>query len=255
MQRGNKKYYRSRKRPILKRRGFWYIILIIIFVGGFSYFLFKTPYFEVKNIEVVGGEEKIIEEVKKMIENKNFFLLNATQISAKISKTFPNVKEIVIKRHFPNTVSAQVIERQALAVFCPQYESTSCFLISKEGIIFNPSERRDDLMLVFSSLPGEVKLGDKVIEKELMEDIVLISQNLNSQQMIIKEIEISSSGIKAKTAQGFFIYFSKLLPMEDQIEILLTALQKKISAEEQKNLQYIDLRGLKENQRGVIYWQ
>ena len=41
MQRGNKKYYRSRKRPILKRRGFWYIILIIIFVGGFSYFCLR----------------------------------------------------------------------------------------------------------------------------------------------------------------------------------------------------------------------
>lgn len=252
----NKKYRYSKKRvSILKRRWFWYTILIIIFIGGISYFLFKTPYFEIKNVEITGEEEKIVEEAKKIIENKNFFLLSANKVSTKISESFPQVKEIIIKKHFPDAVSAQIVERQTFAIFCPQRDNESCFLISKDGIIFNPSERKNDLILIFSSGADEIKLGKQVIEEALMEDINLILQDLNNSQIVIKEIEILSLEIRVKTEQGFFIYFSRSMPIKNQIEILLTILQKTISSEEQKNLQKIDLRGLKENQRGVIYWQ
>lgn len=255
MVRKNKRYHYQKRKSIFKRRWFWYAILVIFLMGGISYFLFKTSYFEIKNVEVAGEEEKIVEEVKKMIENKNFFLLSASMISTKISETFPQVKEVTIEKHFPDAVSAQILERQAAAIFCPQRESESCFLISKEGIIFNTSERKNDLILIFSSGLDELNLGKQVIEKALMEDIILLLQELNNSKIIIKEIEILPLEIKAKTEQGFFIYFSKSVPIKNQIEILLTTLQKTISNEEQKNLQYIDLRGLKENQRGIIYWQ
>jgi hypothetical protein len=88
-----------------------------------------------------------------------------------------------------------------------------------------------------------------------MGDIVFLKEELEKSQITLTEIEILPLEIRAKTGQGFLIYFSNEIPIKTQIEVLLKTLQETISAEEQKNLKYIDLRGLKEGQKGLIYFQ
>jgi cell division septal protein FtsQ len=248
-------YLRRKKKSILSRRWFWDFVLVLIFLISFSYLLLRTPYFEIENIKVSGGKPEIEKEVKKMIDHKNFFLLNSASLSKHLKEIFPQVREAVARKKFPNSISVQIRERKEFGIFCVQAENSPCFSISDEGVVFKETEKRSDMFLILDLKANQPKLGAQVIEEDLMKNIAFLQEELKKSQISLKEIEILPLEIRAKTEQGFLIYFSKETSVGTQIEILLESLQKTISKEEQEILKYIDLRGLKPDQRGVVYWE
>lgn len=272
MIRRKKRYFRKKRISILKRRWFYDFVLVSIFLGSLSYLLFKTPYFEIKDVKISGQDTMIIEGVKNFFtEGSNFFILRSKDITKTIKENFPKIKELRIRKELPNKILVDIMERKTFGIFCPRLdlmENPPCFLISEDGVIFSNFDNNDSPeeipALIINEIGKKPKLGEQVIKDKLMKDIVFLQKELEKNELFSEEIEITPLGIKVKVKQiktdnpigkEFLIYFSQDTAIETQIEVLLDAFREKISAEEKKNLEYIDLRGLKEGKKSEIYWK
>lgn len=252
-----KNYFRKKRKSIFGSRRFFDSVLFLILAGALSWLFFATPYFEIQDIEILGQSDEIKEKVKNIIgqNNENFFLLNSINISKNIEEIFPQIKKLAVKRNFPNSILVDIEERKEVGVFCFGNNNSSCFLISDDGVIFKKAKKEDSALLFFLAEEKKIKLGEKAVDENLMEDIIFLKGELGKNNFALKEVEIFPFQIKAKTKQGFLIYFSRETGFKAQVKILLETFQEVISKEEQSKLEYIDLRGVEEFKRGEIYWK
>lgn len=252
MPRKRKKYF-SRRKSFYKKRWFWRYFLILIFFLGLSWLFFKSPYFKIKDIKIEGIEKETSEEIKKNIKLANIFLIDSKNLLKNTKERFPYIDRIKIKRDFPNSLLLQVIKREPAALFCFDREMFFCFLISKEGVIFS-QEKREDLFKIFMNKKKPPLLGERVIEESLMRNILLLENKLKEIDLRLYEVEILLNELRVKTEKGFYLYFSKN-NLENQIEIFPLVFEETISEQEKEKLEYIDLRGIRKNKKGKIYFK
>ena len=100
------------------------------------------------------------------------------------------------------------------------------------------------LLIKKSELISEIKLGKEVIDKDKMEQILKVGNNLNNELKIpIKELlVVSDRRFNIKTSEGWEIYFNPSKDLDWQLTELGILLKEKILPEKRRNLQYIDLR-------------
>jgi cell division protein FtsQ len=166
----------KKKKPFFKKPIFWSSIFLILILVSISYIIFLSGIFKIKGIEILGEERIQKEDFKKFLESKieakNIFLINLDPIKNEILKNFPQISSIEIKRKFPSTLLFKISERKEVAAFC---QKEDCYLIDKEGIVF---ERGGDqgILKIEENFGGEIKPGDRVIEKEILDKILEISK-------------------------------------------------------------------------------
>lgn len=241
-----------KKKSIIKNRFFWLSLLLLLFLGTFFYFLIFSRFFQVKKI-AISGEERISEEkIKVIVERKlekrilffttkNIFLINPKPIKNDILQSFPQIADIQIKRNLPDTLNFTVIERRKIANFC---QNETCFLLDKEGVIFEKSEPEAGLIRIVDGRSGEIlKIGEKVIEKDYLDKILKIQKNLSEDLKVeVEEILVLSERLNVKTKEGWEIYFDPKGDLSWQLTKLNLVLKEKIPPEKRKDLEYIELR-------------
>ena len=249
-----KPYRIKKKKPIWKNRFFRLGILIFIFFAILSYFLLFSEFFQVKQI-IITGEKKISSEsLEFFIENKlekkllffktkSIFLVNLNRIRKEIFNNFPQIAEVEMSRGFPDALNIIIIERLGLAVWC--YDE-DCFLLDNEGVIFEkaPLENNSYLKIQNLALNQSPNLGQKVIEKEILLQILKIESNLKEEFKIpLQDISlISDERLNIRTFEGWEIYFNPKGDLNWQLTKLRAVLSEEIPAEKRKNLEYIELR-------------
>lgn len=250
-----RKPYRIKKqKSIIFSRFFWLGVLFFVFIISIFYFLFFSQTFQIEKI-IVTGEEKVAKEdlkllVEKKLESKilffktkSIFLVNLNEIKKDILNNFPQVAEVEIGRGLPDTLNIIVVERSGLTVWC---QAEQCFLVDNEGVIFEEIFDVDPKAFQIKNLAQvpELKLGDKVIEKEKLNQILDIESKLrdNLKISLTTVTIISDERLNAKTAEGWEIYFNPEGQLEWQLTKLRAVLDEEILPENRKNLEYIDLR-------------
>jgi len=242
----------KRRKSILKSRFFWLTILILVFLGLFFYFLFFSPFFQVKNIFISGAEKISSSEIKNFVQNKlekkilflrtkSIFLININEIEKEVLKNFPPVAEIKIGRKFPDVLNINLVERSPLANFC---QAEKCFLLDKEGIIFEESEPKADLIKIVDGQKEKIpKLGEPMIENDYLEKILKIQKYIQEELKIeIEEFTVFERRLNLKTKEGWEIYFDPREDINWQLTKLNLVLKEKIPSEKRKDLEYIELR-------------
>ena len=242
----------KRRKSILKSRFFWLTILILVFLGLFFYFLFFSPFFQVKNIFISGAEKISSSEIKNFVQNKlekkilflrtkSIFLININEIEKEVLKNFPPVAEIKIGRKFPDVLNINLVERSPLANFC---QAEKCFLLDKEGIIFEESEPKADLIKIVDGQKEKIpKLGEPMIENDYLEKILKIQKYIQEELKIeIEEFTVFERRLNLKTKEGWEIYFDPREDINWQLTKLNLVLKEKIPPEKRKDLEYIELR-------------
>jgi len=242
----------KRKKSILKSRFFWLTILILIFLGSLFYFLFFSPLFQVKNIFISGAEKISSSEIKNFVQNKlekkilflrtkSIFLININEIEKEVLKNFPPVAEIKIGRKFPDVLNINLVERSPLANFC---QAEKCFLLDKEGITFEESEAKADLIKIIDGQKEKIpKSGEKMIENNYLEKILKIQKFFQEELKIeIEEFTVFEKRLNLKTKEGWEIYFDPREDINWQLTKLNLVLKEKIPSEKRKDLEYIELR-------------
>ncbi len=257
MRRKFRKYRRfkrfKKRKSLLKSRFFWIFILILASAILVFYLFFLSEIFRIKEIDISAPEDISKEEIQVLLQKEletsffiffrknTFFLVNSQKIEDRILKEYPEIKEVILKKKFPKSLTLEVKKRIAVGIWC--FEEDNCFLIDDNGIIFRGSTSKD-LVKIFSR-GGEVKnLGEEIIPKEKMNQLLGIHDELEENLGIDVEKFIlrGSDNLDVKTIEGWEIYFD----LAGDINLILTKLslllEKEISSEDRENLQYIDLR-------------
>ncbi|MBL7150227.1 MAG: cell division protein FtsQ/DivIB [Candidatus Pacebacteria bacterium] len=170
---------------------------------------------------------------------------------------FLQADSVNLERRLPATLIVEIQERLPLGVWCEVEEDKSssppfaatreaedCFYIDKEGIIFEENPPRTGFIISPEEQRTQVFLGEKVIEKVLLESIFEIQRKLKESLKInIEEIIIlEKEKINAKTFEDWEIYFNPTGDINWQLTKLSLVLEKEIPPERRKDLEYIDLR-------------
>ena len=263
MKKYRKPYRIKKKKSIFRNRFFWLGILILIVFIGLFYFLVFSSFFQIKEIKISGNSafaealadrqkisvENIQEVIEKEIEqrvlflpSKSIFLADFPKIKAKISEIFPQIAQINCKREFPDTLTVTIEERKPTAVF---NQEDLYFFLDKEGIIFENTLAGGQLIKIKKAVKDkELKLGDRVLEKELISAILEIESKLeNDLKIPIEEVlVVSDERINIKTSDGWEIYLNPKGDIEWQLTKLRVDLEEEIPQERRKDLEYIELR-------------
>ncbi|MCX6759250.1 MAG: FtsQ-type POTRA domain-containing protein [Candidatus Nealsonbacteria bacterium] len=209
---------------------------------------------------------------------RNIFLLDLNKIKEDILEKIHRIAKIEIRRNFPDSLNVLVTERKIIATFCQEGEEdkssslpfvatreVNCFALDKEGIVFEekPIDRTIQPLIKALISADEISLGKKVIEKEDLISILEINSQLKEDLNIpVKEFIISSktelpfteanvdkrtsfSSIEkliAVTQDGWELYFDLQEDVKWQLTKLKALLEEKISEEQRKDLEYIELR-------------
>lgn len=250
-----RKFYRlKKKKSIFRNRFFGLTILILIFFFGLFYFLVFSTTFQIKEIKISGNQKVSTESLENFIRekisqqilffsSKNIFLINLNKINEAIFKKFPQVVKVNFKRNLPNTLIVKIEERKPTAIFC---QNETCFFIDKEGIIFEEiiDFKPQQLVVRNITLLKELKLGEEIVEKELISQILEIESKIKNELKIpLNEILIvSEDKLNFKTSESWEIYFNPQKDINWQLTKLRLVLEKEIPLEKRKNLEYIELR-------------
>jgi len=233
-------------------------ILILIIFGGFFYLICLASPFQIKEVKIAGNSKVSTESlqgaVRGQIErrvfffsSKSIFLVNLNKITENISSNFPHIAGVKIRRDFPDALNVVVLERVGLIVWC---QTGQCFLLDKEGVIFDPvrndiSDGAEEIFKIENlSLIPELKLGEKVIEKEKLNKILETESKLkNNFKIAISQIAVvSRERWNIKTFEGWEIYLDPEKDLDWQLTKLYSVLEKEIPSEKRGNLEYIELR-------------
>jgi hypothetical protein len=148
-------------------------------LAGVLYAIFFSVIFKIKEIEVLGGERIQKEDFKKFLEGKieakYILLIKLNPIKNEILKNFPQISSVEIKRKFPSTLLFKITERKEVAAFC---QKEDCYLIDKEGIVFERGGDQGILKIERENFESEIKPGERVIEKEILDKILDISKKI-----------------------------------------------------------------------------
>lgn len=250
-----RKPYRIKKKKIfLRRKGFWFLFFGFSLLISIFYFLFFSPFFEVKQITISGNEKIKTEEIKGLIENniwsdfklfknKNINLIKKNKINDIFLKEFPQIKNFSFKKRLPNTLEITIKERQPIAIFKKEHD---CFFIDSEGIIFEKVSdcNRDFFVIQNFLLNQDLVLGNQAVSKEDISKISQIESYFKEEIKIpLKEFSIvSDERLNVKTDEEWEAYFSLSENIQWQLVKLKILLEKKIPPEKRKNVKYIDLR-------------
>lgn len=252
-----RRFKKRKKRSLLKNRIFWDFVLVFIFALSFFYFLFFSETFRIEEIKISGSELVLEREIQALLDRElknpffhffyrdTFFLVSSQKIEEKILKEHPEIEKVDLKKKFPKNLIVEIKERIPKGIFC--FSTDSCLLIDNQGIIFKAAEKtkKENMPIIFGPAMTQYERapGEEIITQEKINQILEIENEfqkleIEPEKFILKDNE----RLDIKTIEGWEIYFD----LREDINLALTKLklllEKEISAEKRKNLEYIDLR-------------
>jgi len=281
-----KKYRRpyrvKKKESIYKNRFFWLVLSGLTIITGIFNLIFFLPAFQIKDLEIFGNQDIPTENIRdflqdkierrfvffsqKEIVSKSIFLASASLIEESLLNEFPKIEKVAITKEYPEKLTVGISEREAAALLCQDREEReNCFLIDKQGIIFEEAAdiENSNLVKILEKRDREISsasLGKKIIQEEYLNSILEIKEKvLNSLQIELNNFIIYPKKLAAETSKGWEIYFDPEKDISWQLTKLeLVFSEKKIPPEKMKDLKYIELRfgdrvfpGFKENNQGM----
>lgn len=238
--------------------------LFFCLLAGLIYFFIWSPVLWIQKIDVrplrsnisAIVQNNLEKKIWRFIPQKSIILAPIDKIKEDILDNFPEIKEVIINKKATNLLIIEIIERQSIGIWCQterlKIEATStepiinepvvkqCFCLDKEGIIFRESPLISGSLIlnIYSQPDRTVDLASQVTSPEMINFILKTAQGLS---LRIDNFEIvSPEDLRARTSQGWQIYFNPAYSVDSQLKALEIILEEEIK--ETTSLEYIDLR-------------
>ena len=143
------------------------ILLLFAIIVGILLFLFISPVFNIKNINVQGNNKintEEIESLSKINMNENIFRFSSRQIEENVKEN-AYIDTVEVKRKIPNTVEIIVTEREAKY----QLEYGNAFVyIDGNGNILEISNENANLPIIrgYSTAQENIQVGNKLVDED-----------------------------------------------------------------------------------------
>ncbi len=248
-----KPYRIKKKKSIFQNRFFWSGFLILLMLIAVFYLVYFSSFFQVKKITIASVENIPKQDINLIIEKelnkqilffktRSIFLINQNEIKKDVLNNFPEISKVTIDRRLPSTLNVSLTQRQEMAIW---YQDEKSFLLDNEGIIFKEITEAESDLLKIKNLVQEIelKLGNRVIEKEKLNQIFSINSWLkNNLKISLKTVNIiSGERLNMETFDGWEIYLNPQGDIDWQLTKLKAVLEE-IPFEKRKNIEHIELR-------------
>lgn len=203
-------------------------LMVILILAIFGYMFIKTDFFSLKELNIVGQVKLNKEDVLisgKIEMGKNIYRYNLKDVKNDLLKN-PYIKDVNIKRKFPNQIIIDLIERVEM---CAIPYMGSFVLINEDGIVLKVEEdiKSFDKPLLTGIDFSNLKVGEKIKLKndQSLENILNLLNSCNNANVLdnISEINIDRNrNIKLYTLQGIQV----LLGESDKFDYKMLQLNK-----------------------------
>lgn len=233
------------------------ILSFIVILISLIWFLFYSPYFAIKTIDIQSVGQVDIEEIRELawqqtknnffifIPQKNIFFFNKNSLAEQIKKQFP-INELKISKKLPSTILINYNEKKQ-ALFWSENEKY--YQVDAKGSLISEINlqdiKKDDYPIIFNL--SDKKINGAVVtveQKYLLYAIELFAKfkSFENEFTVDKfQIDNDIDTIKVNLVNNPQIYFSINEDADKQINKLLSVKYSKLKKDfNQKN--YIDLR-------------
>lgn len=224
-----------------------FIMLFIILLFGATYLFFFSPVFMIKTINISetkyvdrAGLDRATQDYIKKFLNQNIITFNSKKLINEISDS-SGIKEIKIKRVFPNTLSLQIKEREP--VFILEHPSGR-YLIDDSGYTFKLSDDNyKNIQTIKDSRGLDVSNDTRAFHTNFIFFIKEVFADFNRLSgTSIKSVELVNTidELKIVTESGWYVYLNPEFTANNQLinlsRVIVDAKNKNIK------LEYVDLR-------------
>lgn len=254
----------------LRIKIFFIILFIISFFSLVYWFIFLSPYFQIKKIIIEGFNQSFSKRIELILEqnnrrftpfliygifpqylenNKSYATFFNSDLEDFLLKQYPKIERIDIKPDIRKaTLAINIQQRTIDFLWC--IEDDSCYYMDKNGVIFEKAlETQGSFLKRIVILDTKKRfLGDKVISQDILEKIdkifILAKDKESSISIGFLEIkEENFSSIKIVVNEGFYILYSLTDDFSGVLKIV-TEIKKQKLKDDFSGLEYIDCRYL-----------
>lgn len=256
-----------RERRILEKkkkegRNVWGALLLwMIFFGTLVYIFFFSSFILIERVQVVGTNELSAETVERFAEDqlagkywkifpkRGFLLVRLKDLETRLREEYPLLATVLVERIFPNNLRVSVTERKKIIIWTSLDVSS---LVDEKGMthdstkVFSP-ENETYLLTLTDTSGKSVTAGEKVFDPAYGTFLIDMSQAFSEQLGFGLETQYTvvsrfADELRAKTDEGWDVYFSTTIPVETSLSTLSLLFEKELPKEKRVNLAYIDLR-------------
>ncbi|MEK7104364.1 MAG: hypothetical protein AAB842_03125 [Patescibacteria group bacterium] len=245
-----------KRRKFIQSRVFFDIALAVILFLLLAYLLFFSKVFKIQDIQIISFTEMPKESIFQMVEKEmqakvllfiqkdSFFLVNSKELERKISSEFPLISKVEVKKGLQGNLFIEAKPRIAQTIWCFN-NAENCFVADQQRILFSQmtSETPKD-NLIFVNSENQLKpIFSEACSESLIERINETNKVLNSFGLFNSSFTEKANGfLHVKTTDGWEIFFSPKQDLASDMLKLRLLLEKEITPEKRKTLEYIDLR-------------
>jgi cell division septal protein FtsQ len=236
--------------------------LWVLFLATIAYALFFSGFLTISEVKISGLNKleelpvrSVVDERRagkyfNLLSKNNLVLFPENNLKKALPERFKRVEDVQIKRIFPDKIELMIKERKLTMLLCG---SDQCYILNERGEAYPANNfsseelEKENLITLRDLSSSQVSAENNPLEDNFREFTLSLAGSVLEDVGIRlkKQYETPSrmSGdLKAETEEGWKIYFSESIGMEKELLMLRTVLERKIEKEQQKNLEYIDLR-------------
>lgn len=189
------------------------LLAIILALASFSYVLFFSDYFKIKEVKVSGVQSISSSEIESAVKNAlaesthnymhpdNYFSLDDGRINQILSENFREIETIKITKEFPNILNIEVKEKNPALIWCRQ----NCYLVNEKGVAFLPADEKDasSEQRRFIKIIEEEKIAEETEEEKLLisnTEHIKTDRKDNESKADFAEMETSAAILKENVA-------------------------------------------------------
>ena len=227
--------------------------LILILIGGGIYFLL-SPFFNIKNIEIVGNQKLTNEEIislSQVQKDENTFKLVKSKVQKNIKQN-AYVENVKIKRNLPDTITIEIEERTPtyMITFANAYA-----YINNQGYFLEISKDKLELPILTGFLTKEedIQEGNRLCVEDLqrLDEVLQIMKSATSNEIasLVTKINIANK-------QNYILELKdekKTVQMGDTSNLSTKMLYIKSILEQNKKIEGEILVNTDLNNKGAIF--
>ena len=247
-----KKEVKRKRRRRLKPAFF---IMLALFLVAIAAVLSLTVFFEIESVNVSGESvysQEMVINAAGIKNGQNLLRLNKNKISDKIEKGLPYVKDAVVTKVFPNSVSIRIVPATEFAVM--EIDGQLVTIDENFKALSIESERREDLAFIKGVKASNVVLGEIVTITDKEQQTVLneLLKFAKASELRVTAFDITNTvSVSALLEDRILVQFGSRNYFENKINHL-KAMLPTVIADKQAKI-FLDTWTTENKKTSIIY--
>ena len=247
-----KKEVKRKRRRRLKPALF---IMLALFLVAIAAVLSLTVFFEIESVNVSGESiysQEMVINAAGIKNGQNLLRLNKNKISDKIEKGLPYVKDAVVTKVFPNSVSIRIVPATEFAVM--EIDGQLVTIDENFKALSIESERREDLAFIKGVKASNVVLGEivTITDKEQQNVLNELLKFAKASELRVTAFDITNTvSVSALLEDRILVQFGSRNYLENKINHL-KAMLPTVIADKQAKI-FLDTWTTENKKTSIIY--